>query len=135
LSTRRLLALAAAALTLAPLTAVPAQRERLAPPAAVTCPRDNLTVYFGRVVAYRRGATSTYLRIRTDYDTTEEVTVRHRRGQSPARWFLLGGEPFTARDWTKIESRRGRLRPRMRAHAWVCNDGSNPFIDWRPPDE
>jgi hypothetical protein len=126
-----------AALTLATFDAHgqarPAQRERLAPPDAVTCPRDNLTVYFGRVIAYRRGPTSTFLRIRTDFDTTESVTVRHRRGASPARWFLLGAEPFKASDWGRIESRRGRLRPGMRANVWVCSDGSNPFVDWRPP--
>jgi hypothetical protein len=109
--------------------------RRLAPPAAVTCPSNNLTVYEGRVTAYRRAATYTSLRIRTDYDTTEQVIIRHRRGVSPARWFLLEAEPFRAADWSRIEAGRGRLRPRMRVHAWVCSDGSNPVVDWRPPAE
>jgi hypothetical protein len=109
-----------------------AQRERLAPPAGVTCTGGDQTVYFGRVTAYRRAATYTSLRIRTDYGTTEQVIIRHRRGVSPARWFLLDAEPFKAEDWRRIESRRGQLRPRMRANAWVCSDGSNPVVDWRP---
>ena len=106
--------------------------QRLAPPEAVKCPRDNLTVYEGRVVAYRRAAAQTSLRIRTDAGTNESVTVRHGRGEDPSRWFLLWAEPFRPADWRLIESRRGRLRAGMRANAWVCNDGSNPVIDWRP---
>ena len=107
---------------------------RLAPPPGLACPVNSLTVYEGRVTAYRRRAASTYLRVRTDFDTTEHVTIRHRREGSPARWFLLEAEPFKAEDWARVESRRGRLRPNMRAHVWVCENGSmNPVVDWRPP--
>lgn len=106
--------------------------QRLAPPEAVKCPRNNLTVYEGRVVAYRRAAAQIFLRIRTDAGTSESVTVRHRRGEDPSRWFLLWAEPFRPADWRQIESRKGRLRAGMRANAWVCDDGSNPVIDWRP---
>lgn len=107
-------------------------QQRLAPPEAVKCPHDNLTVYEGRVTAYRRAAGQTFLRLRTDAGTTESVTVRHRRGADPSRWFLLWAEPFSPGDWRLIESRKGRLRPGMRANVWVCNDGTNPVIDWRP---
>ncbi|HEX8473544.1 MAG TPA: hypothetical protein VF666_05895 [Pyrinomonadaceae bacterium] len=107
--------------------------RRLAPPAAVTCPLDNLTVYEGRIIAYRRSASRTFIRIRTDADTTESVTLEHRRARSPMQWFLLRAEPFKSGNWKLIEVRNGRLRPHMRAHIWVCTDRRNPVVDWQPP--
>lgn len=109
------------------------QERRVAPPAAVKCPLDNLTVYEGRITSYSRNSSSTFIRIRTDYDTTETVTLRHRRERSPLRWFLLRAEPFERSDWKLIEARSGRLRPNMRANIWVCTDGRNPVVDWQPP--
>ena len=129
---REKFALALALGLLAGLWPPAARSQRLAPPEAVKCPHNNLTVYEGRVVAYRRSAAQTFLRIRTDAGTNESVTVRHARGADPARWFLLWAEPFGPGDWRRIESRRGRLRAGMRANAWVCDDGTNPVIDWRP---
>lgn len=110
------------------------QQRRLAPPAAVKCPLDNLTVYEGRILSYSRNASRTYIKIRTDYETTEAVTIRHARSGSPLNWFLLRAEPFKASDWRLVEVRRGRLRPNMRANIWVCTDGSNPVVDWQPPE-
>ena len=109
--------------------------QRLAPPASVKCPHNDLTVYEGRVLAYRRDAARTFLRIRTDAETTESVVVRHRRERTPLKWFLLRAEPFKASDWKVIERTRGRLRPGVRVHAWVCTDGTNPVVDWQPPVE
>lgn len=110
-----------------------ASQGRLAPPESVKCPHNDLTVYEGRVIAYRRDVSRTFLRIRTDAETTESVTIRHGRARSPVKWFLLRAEPFQPSDWKLIEARRGRLRPRLRVHAWVCTDGSNPVVDWQPP--
>ena len=105
---------------------------RLRPPDAVGCARDHLTAYVGRVVAYQRGPRSLSLRIRTDWDTTEEVRLSAPEGGTLARRFLLDGAPFGDGDWAAIETGPGRLRPSMRAAAWVCDDGSPPLIDWRP---
>ena len=44
------------------------------------------------------------------------------------------GEPFGERSWEVIASPEGRLRPRMRATAWVCDDARGPIIDWQPPE-
>lgn len=109
------------------------RQQRLAPPPSVKCPHNNLTVYEGRIIAYRRSARRTFLRIRTDAETTESVTIRHGASGSPSQWFLLRAEPFRAGDWKLIERSRGRLRPGMRAHVWACSDGSNPVVDWQPP--
>ena len=72
------------------------------------------------------------MRMSTDEETTESVTLRFRNTEDAARWFLLRGEPFKRSDWALIERRRYNLRPRMRATVWVCDDGSNPIVDWRP---
>lgn len=106
---------------------------RLMPPAQIRCKADDVTVYFGRVISYTRTKTKTTLRIRTDYDTTETVTLAHPKNGDPSRWFLVTREPFRAADWKKIEVRRGVLRPGMRAHAWVCKDWK-AIIDWRPDE-
>jgi hypothetical protein len=109
------------------------QRER--PSKFVTCPRDHLTNYSGIVVAYRRENGRTLLTIRTDWETTERVELKHPGSDDPSRWFLLQGRPFAPDDWKEVEVERGRLHPKMRATAWVCDDGSNPVVDWKRPPE
>ena len=112
------------------------QRGRLAPPPALKCDRSDLTSYDGRVTAYRRRRGSTFLRIRTNSDTTEEVTIRHPATDDPSGFYLLKGEPFTKSDWRRIEKRRNVLRPGMRANVWVCRDNPSvqPVVDWQPDD-
>lgn len=124
-------------LVLAALATMPIARQaapRVRPPAAIECGRDHLTAYVGTVVRYQRGADRTSIRIRTDWDTTETVAIRHP-GSDPTRWFLIEGKPFRPTDTGVIEERPGQLRAGMRAAAWVCDDGRNPIIDWKPPTE
>ena len=109
------------------------QGGRVRPPARITCDRNNLTVYAGKVLSYTRRSDRIALRIHTDSDTTETVTLRYPRGSSPSKWFLLNGEAFGRGDWSKIESSKGRLNPNMRVSAWVCTDGRKPILDWQPP--
>lgn len=116
---------------------VAAQRAaRVRPPLALKCPRESnhLTAYTGVVINYVRGADRTTLRIRTDWATTEDVAIEHKGGD-PARWFLYRGNAFTPTDWDKITSAKGQLRPNLRATAWVCDDGSNPIVEWDVPEE
>jgi rhodanese-related sulfurtransferase len=108
-----------------------ARGGRLMPPGKIRCKADDVTVYNGKVIAYSRTAGRTTLTIRTDYDTTETVVVAYEKGDDPAKWFLVFGEPFTSEDWKKIEQKKGTLHPGMRANAWVCTDGK-AIIDWRP---
>ena len=90
--------------------------------AAFSCDRNNLTVYTG-VVRYRRLAGRTTLRIRTDAETTENVTLRHTGTDDSSVLFTMQGEPFKTSDWSTIETSKGVLRPGVRASAWVCADG------------
>ena len=99
---------------------------RIMPPAGASCPRNDLTSYFGHVVGYRRTRDSVWLRIATDYDTVEEVTAPANIAR-----FLYQGERFTAKDWPRIERKPGVLLKGIRATAWVCRDGKTPpLIDW-----
>jgi hypothetical protein len=86
------------------------------------------------VLRFDRGIDRTSLRIGTDWDTTEDVAIIHK-GSEPSRWFLYRGNPFAQQDWSKITDASGRLRPKVRATAWVCSDGSNPVVDWDVPKE
>jgi hypothetical protein len=113
------------------LSASPAQR--VAAPADIPCSRDHLTLYNGRVLALSRSTRRTTIRIRTDYDTSETVTLSHSGSGSPLQWFRLSGEPFRQSHWRLIESARNRLKRGVRANIWVCDDGSNPIVDWQPP--
>jgi hypothetical protein len=106
-----------------------AEDERLRPPAQLTCPRDQLTSFTGRVISFSRAAGRTTLRIRTDWETTERVIVQHPGTRDPSPRFLIGGERFTSGDWMHIEDARGHLRQGLRATAWVCTDG-NVLVDW-----
>ena len=117
-----------AALLAVLLIAAPEAPPRLSPPAAVTCPRDHLTSYTGRVVSYRRTADKLELTIKTDWDTIERVRLAPPR----LEYLLVRGAPFTAADWTRIESSPDRARPELRATAWVCDDRRPSVIDWQP---
>ncbi|MGH9508663.1 MAG: hypothetical protein ACRD2Q_08625 [Terriglobales bacterium] len=108
--------------------------QRLKPPAGITCPRDHLTVYSGRVLHYRRTPGRIVLRIYTDSDTSERVELKAPERTSLEDHLRLSGQPFVKEDWEKIESRPRRLRPNMRASAWVCDDGRPPVIDWHPDE-
>lgn len=104
---------------------------RLAPPAAVTCDRNQLTSYAGRVTAYARSEGRTTLTIATDAGTVENVVLEHSGSDDPSAAFLLHGAAFGRDDWKRIEKSRGLLHESMRAIAWVCTNG-NTIIDWRP---
>lgn len=109
---------------------------RVMPPQALRCDRSDLTLYDGRVLAYRRRKGSTFLRIRTSFDTTEEVTIRHPGTDDPSAFYLLDGGPFEKSDWRRIEKKKGVLKTDMRANVWVCRDDPSvqPVVDWRPDD-
>ena len=113
-----------------------AQEGRIMPPPELKCDRNDLTLYDGRILAYRRRLGKTFLRIRTNYDTTEEVTVRHRGTDDPSKFYLLNGQPFLKSDWRRIEKSKGVLKAGMRANVWVCRDNPSiqPVVDWRPDD-
>ena len=111
-------------------------RGRIAPSSGLKCDRNDLTLYDGRVLSHRRRMGSTFLRVRTNFDTTEEVTIRHPATDDPSEFYLLKGEAFTKSDWRLIEKRRNVLRPGMRANVWVCRDNPSvqPVVDWQPDD-
>jgi len=108
--------------------------QRLRPPASIKCTRDHLTAYQGRVLEYKRSAQEIAVRIRTDEDTTENVSLKWAGAEKPEAWLLLRGEPFKTEDWKLIESGPGKLIDGTRIVAWVCDDGSRPVLDWRPPE-
>jgi rhodanese-related sulfurtransferase len=108
----------------------PSSAGRLRPPDAVRCNPNNLTSFAGKVTSYRRGKEATVLVMHTSADTVETLKVAHA-GRDPRHSYLLEGQPFTAADWKKIESKKGVLLPNMSAIAWVCSNGVT-IVDWRP---
>ena len=138
LANRRLMSTPAIMLfILAGLTAAPASSQRggrLRPPEAVTCPRDKLTAYSGKVSAYARNADGIRITVDTDWDTVEEVRVNLKPGEDLRAHFLLRGEPYGQRSLGEIEETPGRLKADMGVTAWVCEGGPQPLIDWRPPE-
>jgi hypothetical protein len=125
------LCLLALALAAGASHAAAAAGGRMMPPARLSCDsRDGLTSYFGHVVAYRRSAKQAWLRIATDYGTTEEVSVPLASATDTSR-FLMHGQPFGTRHWFAIETKPGVLRPGTRATAWVCGESKTAaLIDW-----
>jgi hypothetical protein len=111
-----------------------ADPSRQQPPAAFACSRNDVTNYTGVVVAYTRETGRTVIRLRTDWETSEQVTLPHPGTDDPSPFFRMAGVPFAPADWTRIESRPGRVRPSIRATAWVCADG-RVLVDWAVPRE
>jgi len=121
--------LAVAVLLTAPL--FQGEPGRMRPPAAVTCPRNDLTVYAGRVTKIERQKTETSLTIVTDWKTTERVTITHKDSADADAAFLLKGKPLAKADWDVIAP-KGTLRENVRANAWVCRDG-RVVVDFAVP--
>ena len=105
--------------------------QRIRPPEKITCSRNQLTSYTGRVLSMKRQKGSTRIRMRTDEETSEQFTLRHA-SDNPSEFFLMWGERFSESDWKRIETGRNQLRPDLRATVWICDDGGNPVVDWQP---
>jgi hypothetical protein len=108
--------------------------QRLRPPGSLSCARDHLTSFQGRILVYKRGKNNISLRVRTDEGTTETFNLKWEAPDKAEKWFLLRGEEFKAADWKLIESAPGRLSAGTRIIVWVCDDGSKPVLDWRPKE-
>jgi hypothetical protein len=106
-----------------------ANGPRQRPLAEFSCDPNQLTSYTGVVVRYTRETGRTRLTIKTDWDTTESVTLTHPGSNDPSALFKYEGQPFTAADWPRIERTTGVLIPGTRATAWVCSDGRT-MVDW-----
>lgn len=115
--------------------AIIAGQGRIRPPAGVKCDPNHLTSFTGTVGFYRRNSSRLFLRMRTDEETSEQFTLKFAKGQDASKSFLLDGEEFKRGDWPLIERSRYRLRSNLRATVWVCDDNSNPIIDWRPREQ
>lgn len=117
------------------LPAIAEAQGRIRPPDSIRCDHNHLTSFTGKILSYQRRPGRVSLRMRTDEATTESFTLRFRRTEDAAQWFLLMAEPFKQSDWALIERSRYRLRPNMRATVWVCDDRSTPIVDWRPGEQ
>lgn len=104
---------------------------RLRPPDAVTCDRNNLTSHAGKVASYKRAQGTTTIVLNTSADTVETISITHKGSDDGSKFYLLEGAPFTAKDWARIESKKGVLRPETSAVVWICTGGST-IVDWRP---
>ena len=105
--------------------------QRIRPPEKITCSRDHLTSFTGKVLSMKRQKGSTRMRMRTDEETSEQFTVRHA-SDDPSQYFLMWEENFTENDWKRIETGKNQLRPNLQATVWVCDNGENPVVDWQP---
>ena len=105
--------------------------QRIRPPEKITCSRDHLTSFTGKVLSMKRQKGSTRMRMRTDEETSEQFTLRHA-SDDPSQYFLMWGENFAENDWKRIEAGKNQLRPNLRATVWVCDNAENPVVDWQP---
>jgi len=106
---------------------------RLRPPASVTCDRNKLTAFSGKVTQWSRNDSGAQLRMDTDADTKESFSLRFEKNSLPEKLFLLEGQAFRTEDWNKVELSPGRLRMGIQATVWVCEGSANPVVDWRLP--
>ena len=67
-----------------------AGQGRLRPPAYVTCDRNRLTSYTGRVVSLERGHDRTIVRMETDESTREALVIRHPEGDALPHFRMAG---------------------------------------------
>ena len=110
-----------------------ARGARIMPPAAITCDRNQLTSWSGRISGYKRNGGASWIEIHTDADTVESIAIEHPGTSDPSAHFLLLGKPFVPETWTDIETSPSHLKENMRATIWIClDDATPPVVDWRP---
>lgn len=119
--------IAAIALSSVGLWVAASAQGRLRPPAFVTCDRNHLTSFTGRVIALSRGSGTTSLGLDTDERTREQFTLRHP-GADASAWFYAAGRPFAPADWAALLP-GGKLRVGTRATVWVCDNEANPRVE------
>lgn len=107
----------------------PIAAQRLRPPDAIKCSRNELTSFTGRVTFYRRTNSCVTIKMATDDGTKEQFTISVPNGDA-TKIFLMGGEPFTKDNWSEIEKTPHNLKAKQRATIWVCQDGTK-IIDWQ----
>jgi hypothetical protein len=115
-----------------------AQDQRIAAPEDLDCPRDNLTVFIGRVAEYARNDRRLKVTIDTDWQTKETRTLNYADERTLLKRLRLNGKVFVESDWSEIESAESKLREGVRAKVWVCGRASEQRIvriDWEPPHE
>ena len=103
-------------------------QARVRPAVGLGCDRNELTSFTGEAVRYSRNQQRITITIHTDADTTESFELKQ-----PAR-VRYQGEEFGQKEWSKVESSPGKLRPGTRATVWVC-EGGPKTLDWEPPKE
>jgi len=106
---------------------------RLAPPSAVKCPANNLTVYSGKATSWRQFGDRAEITISTDWATIEKVTIPGS-GQNQQKTYLVRGNQFQLDHRKQIFVADDALQPNVRVNAWVCSDKAvPPVLDWQPP--
>jgi hypothetical protein len=125
----------AIAILLLAVLAPQARQGRLRPPDTITCDRNKLTSFSGAVTQWSRDGSGARLAMNTDAGTRETFSIRFEKDAAPEKWFLLGGEIFSAKDWSKVEAAAGRVKPGIEATVWVCEGSANPVVDWRLPPQ
>jgi hypothetical protein len=78
------------------------------------------------VTRYTRKDRTIRLTLKTDEQTVETVSLQ--AGDK----ILLNAREMKQDDWKKVEETEGKLKPGMRATAWICQ-GGRPVLDWQPP--
>jgi hypothetical protein len=100
-------------------------RDRLAPPAALNCDRNNLTSYEGRLFAFTPGPDEVTVTLVTDWDSEETFTVPADAVQ------LRDGVPMDAETQAAFLETLAPPTQAPRIIAWVCCDPSSVTLDWR----
>ena len=75
--------------------------QRIRPPEKITCSRDHLTSYTGKVLSMKRQTGSTRIRMRTDEETSEQFTLRDAT-DNPSEYFFGVGRKLQGSNWKQI---------------------------------
>ena len=118
-------------LTLGCSPGVEAQRARLMPPAALSCDRDHLTSFEGRLERLELGDAYHRAVLRTDWDSMETFELPFE-GDEPC--YLLDGQVMAPGTWRELLPDPEHPPAGLRVIAWVCEAPATVTLDWRPAD-
>jgi hypothetical protein len=116
--------------TLISVSATAQRGERLAPPDALDCERENLTSFEGTLLSFESGSATHRIVLKTDWDSEESFDVSQLPSGEPR--YLLNGAPMTAGEWKTIIPDPTSPPDGLRLIVWVCECPGTVVIDWRP---
>ncbi len=130
--TKGLIATAVFASTVSGVANAHGNEKRMRVPDYVSCDRNEVTSYMGKVKHYSRTDELLSITVDTDFGTVYKLELAGLSEQEVIDLFKLNGKPFKAQDFPLLEDNLGVVDKRTTVAIWECSTpGVKPIVSWK----